>query len=123
MQDPPTFVQQNYEVKFNIAADSSGTSELLEEFTDADLDKLSELLPPSCLEDWTTSLQFNPDSSHQFPVQQSQTWMDQPFAAVQTLDTYISQNENPTTSLPILEFADLHGEVNMVESSLAKMVN
>ena len=59
--------QQNYEVKFNIAAPPSEVnSEVLEEFTEADLDKLSELLPPL---DESTWLQLNAESHQGFNCQ------------------------------------------------------
>ena len=59
--------QQNYEVKFNIAAPPSEVNgEVLEEFTEADLDKLSELLPPL---DESTWLQLNAESHHGFNCQ------------------------------------------------------
>ena len=56
--------QQNYEVKFNIAAPPHQVNgEVLEEFTEADLDKLSELLPPL---DESTWLQLNAESHQGF---------------------------------------------------------
>ena len=67
--------QQNYEVKFNIAAPPSEVnSESVtdnftihgEEFTEADLDKLSELLPPL---DESTWLQLNAESHQGFNCQ------------------------------------------------------
>ena len=59
--------QQNYEVKFNIAAPPSEVNgEVLEEFTEADLDKLSELLPPL---DESTWLQLNAESHQGFNCQ------------------------------------------------------
>ena len=59
--------QQNYEVKFNIAAPPHQVNgEVLEEFTEADLDKLSELLPPL---DESTWLQLNAESHQGFNCQ------------------------------------------------------
>lgn len=137
IQEPVNFGQQNYEVKFNIASDNPAGTEVLEEFTEADLDKLSELLPPGCLDEQTW-LQMNNETSHQalqfnnqVHSQQSQNWMDQAFANTtqhQNLDIYISHNDHHPTSrllsadLPLLELTELPSDV-MVESSLAKLVN
>ena len=65
----PSTNQQNYEVKFNIAAPppTEINGEVgLEEFTEADLDKLSELLPPL---DESTWLQLNAKSHQGFNCQ------------------------------------------------------
>ena len=65
----PSTNQQNYEVKFNIAAppQTEINGEVgLEEFTEADLDKLSELLPPL---DESTWLQLNAKSHQGFNCQ------------------------------------------------------
>jgi len=122
--------QQNYEVKFNIAAPPSEVNgEVLEEFTEADLDKLSELLPPL---DESTWLQLNAESHQGFNCQQSpvqqQTWMTSDFGTASshfnTVYVPVSQNDRLSSELPLLEFGELcpSGDV-MVESSLAKLVN
>jgi len=127
--------QQNYEVKFNIAAPPSEINgEVLEEFTEADLDKLSELLPPL---DESTWLQLNAESHQGFnincqsPAQQQHTWMTSDFGTQSHFDTVyvpVSHQERLSSELPLLEFERVPfdmmppGDV-MIESSLSKLVN
>lgn len=128
--------QQNYEVKFNIAAPPSEVnSESVpenftihgEEFTEADLDKLSELLPPL---DESTWLQLNAESHQGFNCQspaQQQTWMTSDFGTSSHFDTiYVpaSHQERVLSSeLPLLEFDMMPPGDVMIESSLSKLVN
>jgi len=137
----PSTNQQNYEVKFNIAAPppTEINGEVLEEFTEADLDKLSELLPPL---DESTWLQLNAKSHQGFNCQsptQQQTWMTSDFGTSSHFDTvYVPVSHQETLSsenlsidnrtpciseLPLLEFDMMPPGDVMMESSLSKLVN
>ena len=139
-QNPPSN-EQNYEVKFNISGSAANfqispsdihqnEENFQESLTEADLDKLSELLPPFL--DDSTLLQLNataaPENSHQqvqfTPVVAAPNLYN---STVEFNHVYNGSNfgYEPYLShdLPLLEFDVMSPGENMVESSLTKMVN
>ena len=113
-----TMQNQNYEVKFNMAAAANSESTIVEHLTEADLDKLSELLPldDSALLEMQNSQPLGLQNQAQNPITYSQNW--QP---VTTENHYFesfenSQNRGLSEDLPLLEFE----MSDVVESSLSR---